>query len=273
MPIKIDCPRCKKPLSVPSKKAGGYANCPQCDGRFWVPQETPAGKATTPAVAESPPMPAAPSDPTSPPGPSSPPMGPSPASMRSTARVSSPQDVSPPAPTPSSPASGRKVARFISAEAAQSPLKAAEDGQLPELQLQEGDKKKEEKEEKGSTVNPLVLFGVLAMSVVFSIIAVLYEPGSAGDSNTRAKQAARLAIEGNYFGEMGGKDPLKPYQINLRKAQRAHTQGDFKSQRELYRSVLRLLRSERPEHAGGLTGSRGRDQQLEEHISVLLSNR
>ena len=28
MPIKLDCPRCKKVLSIPSKKAGSYALCP-----------------------------------------------------------------------------------------------------------------------------------------------------------------------------------------------------------------------------------------------------
>ena len=37
MPIKLDCPRCKQSLSVPSKKAGAYVNCPRCNGRFWVP--------------------------------------------------------------------------------------------------------------------------------------------------------------------------------------------------------------------------------------------
>ncbi|MBN1910619.1 MAG: hypothetical protein JW818_12815, partial [Pirellulales bacterium] len=37
MPIKVDCPRCRKPLAVPSKKAGSYVNCPECNGRFWVP--------------------------------------------------------------------------------------------------------------------------------------------------------------------------------------------------------------------------------------------
>lgn len=37
MPIRIDCPRCNKPLAVPSKKAGSYVTCPRCQGRLWVP--------------------------------------------------------------------------------------------------------------------------------------------------------------------------------------------------------------------------------------------
>ena len=39
MAIKLDCPRCKQPLSVPNKKAGSYVNCPRCKGRFWVPKD------------------------------------------------------------------------------------------------------------------------------------------------------------------------------------------------------------------------------------------
>ena len=36
MPIKIECPRCRTRLQIPSRLAGGYVNCPQCKGRVWV---------------------------------------------------------------------------------------------------------------------------------------------------------------------------------------------------------------------------------------------
>ena len=36
MPVKTQCPRCKQPLAVPSKLVGSYANCPRCQGRFWI---------------------------------------------------------------------------------------------------------------------------------------------------------------------------------------------------------------------------------------------
>ncbi len=42
MPVKTQCPRCKQPLSVPSKLAGSYANCPRCQGRFWISKDAPA---------------------------------------------------------------------------------------------------------------------------------------------------------------------------------------------------------------------------------------
>ena len=37
MPLKIDCPRCKQSLAVPTKLAGSYVTCPRCKGRLWVP--------------------------------------------------------------------------------------------------------------------------------------------------------------------------------------------------------------------------------------------
>ena len=39
MPVSVDCPRCKHPLSVPESQAGSYIRCPQCRGRLWVPSE------------------------------------------------------------------------------------------------------------------------------------------------------------------------------------------------------------------------------------------
>ncbi len=42
MAIKLDCPRCKTPLHVPGKLAGGYVNCPRCKGRLWVSKDAPS---------------------------------------------------------------------------------------------------------------------------------------------------------------------------------------------------------------------------------------
>lgn len=295
MAIKIDCPRCKKPLSVPRKRAGGYVNCPECSGRFWVPNEAPADAPRGGTFAASSGTTVA-HPPQAPPPPGS---GPSTVSMRGTPSISSPQtapiSVSPaappntplansplavtpplsppgPIPTPPAPAQGRKAARFISAEAAQSKLEIAEDGQLPDLHLQEGDKKQKSRQ-RSTTVNPLVLFGIIAISVVISISLALYDTDPDQTSSARTKAHARRQIEEQYFGEIGSQQPLKPYQIYLREAQRAHTQRDFKRERELYRRVLELLRAERPREARGLTGSRQRDKDLQQYISVLLGPR
>ena len=50
MAIKLPCPRCKKALAVPNKKAGGYVQCPSCSGRLWVPNDAPADSAQVEAV-------------------------------------------------------------------------------------------------------------------------------------------------------------------------------------------------------------------------------
>jgi hypothetical protein len=317
MAIKLDCPRCKQPLSVPNKKAGSYANCPRCQGRFWVPKDAPADAAEIEAVtlaaavaaSASPPahvpaatftpgaLPAAPSTPipsVNPPAappiagrpvrPPTPPMRIAPLSPAASGLhpaapapvASAPAVPAPAAPGPLMP--NRKVARFVAAEAAQSTIKPAADGRLPDLCLQEGQAKQKE-EGKSTTINPLVLFGVLSLSVVLSVVLVLIdtEPQS---SASEQKARARKIIEEKYFGGgtlEGGK--VQPYQAYLRNAQQAHSRGDVKAEREFYRKVLDLLRTDPGASDPGagpgarrhfLTGAYKTDEELEEQVRILL---
>ena len=278
MAIKLDCPRCKQNLLVPNKKAGGYASCPRCGGRFWVSSDatadsawadtvTLAGGVTAPPVVgsaagpshRSPSMAVPP-----PPAPGTPPQHGS---------IPSPPTAAPrpvPAPPASPPAkSGRRVAHLISAEAAQSAIKPSADGRLPDLQLQEG-QQKEKAEATSRSVNPLVLFGLLALSVVMSVVMAIVPLDSPTVVNSAEKDAARQFIEENYFG--GGnldQGDLKPYQIALREASRAHSRGDDKAELRQYRRVLDLLHAERGQDQRGLTGSRDRDNKLEANITIL----
>jgi len=160
------------------------------------------------------------------------------------------------------------VARFISAEAAQSSLKLAEDGKLPELRLLEpGEAGVKETGPRRS--NPLVLFGLLCLSAVICLVLLLLPAEPSLSTNTREKQRARERIEKEFFAEMD-QLPHYSYQFLLREAQRAHVRGDFKRERELHRTVLRLLRAEhKPEK--GVTGSPGRDRELEQCLTILLS--
>ncbi len=256
MPFLIDCPRCKSPLSVPGKKAGSYVICPQCKGRLWVPKELEqeaAGSASA-APPAGPPL-------ARPPGVSSPGDRGAGPPLPANPLVPSP----PPVPAPARP---RKVARFISAEAAQSSLKLAEDGKLPELRLLEAGEAAA-KESGPRRSNPLVLFGVLSLSAVVCLVLVLLPAETSPSANTREKQRAREMIEKEYFAEMD-QLPHYSYQFLLREAQRAHLRGDYKLERELYRKVLGLLRAERkPEK--GVTGSPNRDRDLEQYLTILLS--
>lgn len=294
MRITITCPRCKRSMSAASKLAGSYVTCPHCDGRFWVPE----------AAVDEPPQPSPPPGPSNsgqvPPGKTSTPVGTgtvptgSPLRSSSSGRPAQPIPQAPPPPggaannappavppTPPAKASppplaspaarpGKKVARFITAEAAQSTLEPAEDGKLPELHLQESAQAKS-KQEKGVTIHPLVLLGLVCLSVVACVLLVLYEPEQQSASHSARIQQARRVIETEYFANLEGPGAREPYQRLLREAQRAYARGDRRSERRLYRRVLELLRAERSGFEG-VTGSRTRDERLEEQITILLSD-
>jgi hypothetical protein len=320
MAINLDCPRCKARLRVPNKKAGGYVNCPHCQGRFWVDKAAASDAAplekvtmaappaaTPPNVAElaakalniplrksdaaSPPreaisptaLPASPLPPpppaamTLPPMRMSPPAVPaSPASNPTKPKTPAPAVNAPPQASPSAPPAappvvsrpGRKVARFISAEAAQSSLKLAADGKLPELHLIDGTQKIEP-EKKTSSLSPLALVGILAASVLMCF-AIIFLGDSTPAGNAEARDNAWKQIEANYFNDPGGGE-LKPYNRMLREAKRAHQSQDRKTERELLTQLRNLLRGERAVSQRGLTGSRERDKKLEEHVNLLLS--
>ena len=165
MAIKLDCPRCKTRLHVPSKLADGYVHCPQCKGRVWVARESAArpgpAAAAPPPPEQSPPAPAAPASSV---GlverPATAVAGGAPPDTPATAVAGRFADAAP----PPAPARRKKVARFITAEAAQSTLQPAADGKLPDLRLEEG--AAQQKPQSGQrSMNPLVLLGVLSASV------------------------------------------------------------------------------------------------------------
>ncbi len=285
MPIELDCPRCKHRLSVPSKKAGGYATCPRCKGRFWVPETTaqepqrtgPAGGAVGAASVATPatsvPIRATPPVAASPPGPSlAAPVPGFPAGQRPGVPSATPQ-VPAVQPAPAAPPVGspRKVARLIAAEAAESTLKPAEDGKLPELRLREPGQTAE-KEAGSGGMSPLVLFGLLSLSVVVSLVLVFAPTDSQTPTKRSARKQARETIQDKFFTDQGSPGPERQYQVYLREAQQEYARGDFKREREFYRRVLGLLRAERgSKFDEGLTGSQDRDRELEEQIMILLS--
>jgi len=225
MPIKLVCPRCKKPLAVPGKMAGSYVNCPECGGRFWAPVSSPE------ATSNSGEMPVA----------------------------------TPPAAAPSK-GQARNVARFVSADAAQSPLKLAEDGKLPELRLARDDEKAAVGE-KSNSISPVVLVCLLAISVALSLLLVLWDPSASGVTDEKVQ--ARQTIRDNFFLTTG-EEALAPYQQWLRQAQRAASRGDHQTEQKLYQKVLDQLRAQRGPFDPGVTGSRARDEELENLIIIIL---
>ena len=251
MPLKLDCPRCKQTMAVPTQKAGGYVQCPRCQGRVWVPDgehEAPAGPATSSGASATR-------------APQAPPPAPP---FTATAPV---------VPTP--PAL-RKTARFIAAESAQSPIKPAADGKLPELKLDDGQPDANAGQQNRTAVNPLVLLAALSLSVTFSVMLVFVDFGDSRGVNYERKAAARYNVEKDYFPDiresaLDRTKRLEPYQVLLSEAQQAHARNDEKVERAAYGKVLSMLRSERGAFQKGLTGSAQRDKRLEELITTLLS--
>ncbi len=241
MAIKLDCPRCKTPLHVPGKLAGGYVNCPRCKGRLWVSKDA-ASDATHVEAIEV--LASGDAEPTT-----------------------APLTLTLPAPPP---VAHKRVARFITADSAESTLMRGDDGQLPELHLEE-DGAEKQPGAAARPVPPLALLGVLGLSAAISLVLILYDGPSPANSAREKKAAMRQKIEDYYFGS-GNLDAkrLEPYQLLLREAQQAYSRGDDKTQRERYRKVLDMLRAERGLEERGLTGSRSKDKELEEAISVLL---
>jgi hypothetical protein len=311
MAVRTQCPRCKQPLSVPNKLAGSYASCPRCQGRFWVSKDAPidpsAGDSSgmlpvstltlTEAPLAIPPVPGPPARVSSPAVAASavaPPRQYFPSVtlqplMPAAPPVSLPAAVVPAIPLPpvegaangsaAAPPQTRKIARLVSADSAQSTLKLAADGQLPNLQLQEGDEKGRG-QGKTRSVSPLVVIGAWVFSVVLSVAMVIMISGGDDSSvTTQAKRIAMAKIEEHFFGDPA-RGELLPYQRLLRGARQARARGDVTAERQYYKQVLDLLHTENVGGASqaatrsrlekGITGSRDRDGELERLILDIL---
>jgi uncharacterized protein YbaR (Trm112 family) len=295
----VQCPRCKGSLWV-SENLAESADGDQADGS--LPAESVAAPAAAPPPGASAgrlhaiplPVPAAsgPAPAAAPMAPPPPPPPPSPSGSGAMPSVSIPRPAgvatgtvtkfraaaAPPQPPGASPAAGtssgpppsaRKTARFITAAAAQSAIKVASDGKLPELHLLEGNQK-DKADAKGNAVSPLMLVAALVFSVGMSMALVLMPSGSEDLSLAARRANARQDIADKYFSDLDPKKALEPYQILLREAQAAYSRGDRAAETGRYRRVLDMLRREHGPFDKGLTGSPSRDKELEEQLTVLL---
>jgi len=166
----------------------------------------------------------------------------------------------------------RKVARLILTQTAEPKWNLAPDGSLPNLHLEERTEELREKEKKRSG-NPFLLILVLGGSLVTSLILLFVDTSPVGQGSAEQKATARQILAAEYYSHLNPNTPLAEYQRLLREAHWAHSRGDFKREKELYRQVLLLLYAERGQNAyTGLTGSRTRDQQLEELLRILLKD-
>jgi len=167
-------------------------------------------------------------------------------------------------------AAGKKVARLILTQTAEPAWKLAPDGSLPSLHLEE-DSSDEKKREVKRSSNPVLLAVVLAASLLTSLALLFVEPVPTTRSNLEELERAREELAAEYYSNLNPNTPLAEYQRLLREAHWAHSRGDHQRERQLYRQVLLLLYAEKGRNSyTGLTGSRSRDERLEELLRILL---
>jgi hypothetical protein len=173
------------------------------------------------------------------------------------------------APTPApSVTQSANVPRFKAADPTKSTVQLVVDGKLPELNLLEVEKKTTKTAAEPTKSKSGLLYGALGLSVLLSMSLMLVDLTPAPEVGFDKQKAHRIILN---HCEKEGKEPLLPYQVILRDAQRARARGDRATETALYRRVLEMLRME-GRATKSLTASRALDKQLEEAISVELKS-
>lgn len=169
--------------------------------------------------------------------------------------------------------SQRVVARFVTDAQGVSRVQLGEDGQLPALTLSEAAERVagERKQERGAAQvlgSSALLYMVLGCSLLASTLLLLIEAEPDPDAALTRAQALRAVVD--YYGDEQA-EPL-PYQELLREAALARSRGDELTARESYRRVLTWLRAEDNNRGTPLTGSRARDRELRDLLTILLAH-
>lgn len=277
MRLAVTCPVCKRPMATSAAFTGQMIACPNCRNEFVLnppgiapPATTTPAKAAgdlfpptfrgsrtelSPAIA----MPA-PADvgekaeelklsPIAPPT-SAPALPPSPPAL------------------PSAPPQPGNVARFKTAASAAPAIAPSADGKLPELMLADGETAGAAAD-GGERPVPLWLAVIaVAGSTVLSVFLLLGDaPAQKSAQSRRAEVRQEVA---SFYGTETTN--LRPFQVLLREAQQAHSRGDRTTERQKYRQVLALLRSEKRSKYENVTGTPGDDERLAELLSILLTS-
>jgi hypothetical protein len=276
MRLAVNCPFCKRPMATSAAFAGQMVACPNCRGEFKLNsagQVPPAGGSRD----------------------AFPPSGPAPrmeapveSRAKAAAVVAEPRDAAwppvaqldkieaeLPVPAPPVPAAvaappagppGTNTARFKTAASAAPALAPAADGKLPGLLLAEGEAAPGG--ETGEKSVPLWMACVAVVgSTVLSVFLLLSEsPGKKSAVSQQAEVRQQIA---SFYGVDGS--TLRPFQVLLREAQQAHSRGDRAMERQKYRQVLALLRSEKRSKYENVTGTPSDDERLAQWLSILLS--
>ncbi len=287
MRLAVNCPFCKRPMATSAAFAGQMIACPNCRGEFKLnsPGQTPPATSARDAADLHPPLPrtamqvensakgaaavvAAPRDAAWPPVAqlekiAAPAQAPTPLTM-----PAPPVPVAAAAPALPAGPPGTNTARFKTAASAAPGIAPAADGKLPGLLLAEGDAAAGGGETGEKSVPLWMACVAVVGSTVLSVFLLLSE--SPGKTSAVSQQAEVRQQMASFYGVDGS--ALKPFQVLLREAQQAHSRGDRAMERQKYRQVLGLLRSEKRSKYENVTGTPSDDERLAQWLSILLSN-
>lgn len=251
MPVKFRCPECHRMIAVPSKLVGTTINCPHNGCLVQVrPDKVSQAQGGNGAVSHgSIPIKLLEEEE---------------AAAGMSLRLANPESSAGGPPAKADNWVRRNVARFIPGGGVGAGSTLVSEGRLPELKLQEGQARRGAGD--GEATNPLVMVGVLCLSFVMSTALLLYD-FETPRSNSLQVQARKKLPE--FYRQTTG--PLAPYQQYLRDAERAHSRGDEKTEHQMYRKVLQLLRSEGRGRYATLTGGSGTDRDLKKALADLMA--
>jgi len=257
----VHCPNCGRPVAASLAHVGQRVACPTCRGEFLLSPTAllaPSGTGTKLAGSTGSVIASAVAAPPAPP--LQRPVAPPPAPPRGAPDDSS-YNLAPPLPPPAP-----NTAQFLAAKPQATAIAPQADGKLPALQLADAP----DAAKAGSEASPVPLWAALlavAASTAVSLILLL------GDFQG-VQSAASIKVQARQdlarFYETGVGLP-KPYQLQLREGQLAHSRGDRRAEREHYRKVLAQLRAEGRSKFQGLTGTPAGDAELDRILSILLA--
>lgn len=162
----------------------------------------------------------------------------------------------------------RQLAKFVTDAQGESRVQLGEDGQLPELSLdQELTGGKIEQKKSGS--NSLLLSLVLVVSTALSIMLLIVEGPGIGTAN-RGFEFARTELK-KMLEDTKPKTDAQPelaWRLLVRDALSAAARSDRTGEQVAYDRLLNLLNAE-DRRKSSLTGDEARDQRLKEMIATL----
>ena len=162
----------------------------------------------------------------------------------------------------------RQLARFVTDAKGESRVQLGEDGQLPELSLDEeltGGKS----ELKTRRSNSLLLSLLLAASVAASVLLLVIE-GPIRGSGDRERGAARTTLKNMLEKTQPRKadQPEADWRLLVHDALSAAARSDRTNEQRAYDRLLNLLNAE-DRRKSSLTGDEARDEDLEKAIAIL----